>query len=105
MIITVVSTGIICDEGEEIHVLQIGQSNLNPFFVGGKKVRVPDMEWSDSLKKWILKEKPLPNEVEVWPIDPKNEERIWRVNPDGARREIAEGEISIIEKAGRARDL
>ena len=38
---------------------------------------------------------------EIWPIDPKREERIWRYNPDGARREIAAGEISVIEKAGR----
>lgn len=39
--------------------------------------------------------------MEVWPIDPKGEQRIWRVNPDGARREIAAGEISVIGKAGR----
>ena len=38
---------------------------------------------------------------ETWPIDPKGEQRIWRVNPVGARREIAAGEVSVIEKAGR----
>nr|WP_281720115.1 DNA methyltransferase [Nitrosomonas nitrosa] len=38
---------------------------------------------------------------EIWPIDPKGGRRIWRVNPAGAKREIAAGEIGVIEKAGR----
>ena len=38
---------------------------------------------------------------EIWPIDPKGERRIWRNNPDGARRDISSGDISVIEKAGR----
>ncbi len=72
-----------------------------PLFVKGKKVRVPEMKWSDSEKKWIVNEAPNVDETEVWPIDPKGEERIWRVNPDGARSRIADGEISVIDKAGR----
>jgi len=72
-----------------------------PLFVKGKKVRVPEMKWSDSEKKWIVNEAPNVDEAEVWPIDPKGEERIWRVNPDGARSRIADGEISVIDKAGR----
>ena len=59
------------------------------------------MEWSDSYKKWIVREAPNDNEKQVWPIDPKGEERIWRVNPDGARCRIADREILVITKAGR----
>ena len=44
---------------------------------------------------------PFPNSEEMWPIDPKGENRIWRNNKDGARRDIASGDISVIEKAGR----
>jgi len=44
---------------------------------------------------------PFEGAEEVWPIDPKGEERIWRNNPEGAQREIAAGEVSVIEKAGR----
>lgn len=72
-----------------------------PLFVKGKEVRVPEMKWSDSEKKWIVNEAPNVDEAEFWPIDPKGEERIWRVNPDGARSRIADGEISVIDKAGR----
>ena len=39
--------------------------------------------------------------LEVWPIDPKGERRIWRSNPSGTRRDISQGEIGVIEKAGR----
>jgi len=44
---------------------------------------------------------PFSGAEEVWPIDPKGEKRIWRVNREGARREIAAGEVSIIRKADR----
>ncbi len=44
---------------------------------------------------------PFPGAEEIWPIDPKGEQRIWRNNPDGARRDIATGNISVIQKAGR----
>ena len=44
---------------------------------------------------------PFEESEEVWPIDPKGEKRIWRNNPDGARRDIESGNISLIEKAGR----
>jgi adenine-specific DNA-methyltransferase len=43
---------------------------------------------------------PFPEALEMWPIDPKGEKRIWRVNREGAKRGIANGDISVIEKAG-----
>lgn len=72
-----------------------------PLFIKERKARVPDMEWSDFTKKWVVKEDSNIDEKQVWPIDPKGEKRIWRVNPDGARSRIADGEISVIDKAGR----
>ncbi len=41
------------------------------------------------------------NSEEMWPIDNKGENRIWRVSPEGAERGIASGDISVISKAGR----
>ena len=64
-------------------------------------MRVPDMEWDEQAKRWIVKEKPRTGEIEVWPIDPKGERRIWRVNPDGAKRCLALGEIAVTLKGGR----
>ena len=72
-----------------------------PLFITDKGVRVPDMEWDESGKKWLVKDKPRKGETEVWPIDPKGEKRIWRVNPDGARRFIKSGDIAVTIKAGR----
>ncbi len=72
-----------------------------PLFISGNSVRVPEMDWDESGKKWLVKEKLRKNEVEVWPIDPKGENRIWRVNPDGARRFIKAGDIAITVKAER----
>ncbi len=72
-----------------------------PLYVNAQKLRVPEMEWSNSDKKWIVKARPQDDETEIWPIDPKGEKRIWRVNPDGARSRISSGDISVIDKAGR----
>jgi adenine-specific DNA-methyltransferase len=72
-----------------------------PLFVKDKKsVRVPEMEWDQQGKKWVVNEKPRAGEIETWPIDPKGEERIWRVNPDGARKDIKSKNISVKIKAG-----
>ncbi|HQT45050.1 MAG TPA: DNA methyltransferase, partial [Candidatus Micrarchaeota archaeon] len=43
----------------------------------------------------------FPGSEEVFPIDPKGENRIWRNNKDGAKRDIESGDIAVIEKAGR----
>lgn len=72
-----------------------------PLFIREREVRVPDMEWNTSKKTWTLKETIRVDETETWPIDPKGEKRIWRVNPDGARSRIISGDISVINKAGR----
>jgi adenine-specific DNA-methyltransferase len=54
-----------------------------------------------NVSKRILSIENFEGGEEVWPIDPKGEKRIWRVNPITARKEIESGEISILEKAGR----
>jgi adenine-specific DNA-methyltransferase len=72
-----------------------------PLFVLGKDIRVPEMLWDDGSKKWIVQETPLIGEIEVWPIHPNGEKRIWRVNSVEAKRGIQTGEIAIIDKAGR----
>ncbi|MBK9368034.1 MAG: hypothetical protein IPN01_17245 [Deltaproteobacteria bacterium] len=44
---------------------------------------------------------PFPGSTEIFPIDPKGEQRIWRNNRDGVVRDLASGRISVISKAGR----
>ncbi len=72
-----------------------------PLFVTTSTVRVPNLAWDALSKQWSMQDAPVGDEVVVWPIDPKGEKRIWRVNPDGARRAIADGVISVIQKAGQ----
>jgi len=66
---------------------------------------------SDRPKQWFplyvnmelkkVSSKKFPNSIEVWPIDPKGENRIWRNNLSGFERELNEGAISVTEKNGR----
>ena len=72
-----------------------------PLFISGNSVRVPKMDWDEDAQIWTILEEPTAIETEVWPIDPRGEDRIWRVNPVGAIREINAGNISVINKANR----
>jgi adenine-specific DNA-methyltransferase len=44
---------------------------------------------------------PFPGAEEFWPRDPKGIDRIWRVQPSTAAREIAAGEIAVRRKGSR----
>ena len=72
-----------------------------PLFVSANSVRVPELAWEPATKQWLTSDDPKPDEAIIWPVDPKGLKRIWRVNPDGARRAISSGDISVIHKAGR----
>ncbi|NTU58466.1 MAG: site-specific DNA-methyltransferase [Chlorobiaceae bacterium] len=54
-----------------------------------------------SLQQKRVSLEPFDGCQEFWPIDPKGEKRIWRVNKDGAKRFIELGDIALLEKAGR----
>jgi adenine-specific DNA-methyltransferase len=56
--------------------------------------------YADSQSKQVSLE-PFAEAEELLPIDPQGERRIWRVNRAGALRDIAAGDISVMEKAGR----
>ena len=61
-----------------------------PFFVSNNgRIRLPNMQWSDDKKDWILNENINANEREVYPIDENGVERRWRWGIEKARREIA----------------
>ncbi len=54
-----------------------------------------------NLEKKIVDVEKFDDSIEVWPIDPKGENRIWRNNYDGVKRDVLLGEISVTEKNGR----
>lgn len=72
-----------------------------PIFRSGSELRVPQMEWNSSDKKYLILEEVKEGEVAEWPIDLQGGQRIWRTNLKGARAGIANGDIQVIEKAGR----
>ncbi len=50
-----------------------------PLFVKDNTVRIPDMEWDNISRQWMLRESPLPGETAVYPIRPKDgEEMTWK---------------------------
>lgn len=49
-----------------------------PFYVKGEAIRLPTMTWIETKREWNIGEKPLKDEVEVWPINDKGEEKTWK---------------------------
>jgi len=49
-----------------------------PIFVSGSSIRLPNMEWSEDKKSWVVMEKPKQGEKAVWPIGSEGEEKRWK---------------------------
>lgn len=64
-----------------------------PFFISGSEFRIPKMDWDASKKEWIVKESPNENEIDVWPIAPNGEERVWKWEVNSVLKNIDELEV------------
>ena len=63
-----------------------------PFYYNqnNNSVRIPDMTWDESNRNWIIHEKPLEVELELFPIDENGVERRWRWGIDTAQKSKSE---------------
>src|SRR5690606_21470300 len=53
-----------------------------------KSLRLPDMNWDELSKEWIILEKPNLDEIELYPIDDKGILRRWRWGIETARNGV-----------------
>jgi adenine-specific DNA-methyltransferase len=59
-----------------------------PFYVSRDgSIRVPEMEWDEIQKQWLILENPLNNEIAAYPIDDNGVERRWRWGIDKAKND------------------
>ncbi|MEX1014258.1 MAG: site-specific DNA-methyltransferase, partial [Candidatus Paceibacterota bacterium] len=49
-----------------------------PVFISNKNWRIPDMEWDEDNKEWLLKESPKKVEEILYPIDDQGREKRWK---------------------------
>jgi adenine-specific DNA-methyltransferase len=57
-----------------------------PIYIYNGEMRIPEMEYDDVNKNWVIHEQPLGNEIAVYPIDDKGVQRTWRGQPDALRK-------------------
>ena len=66
-----------------------------PIYVRGEDVRIPELEWDEENRKYkVLSPREL-GEVEVLPISPTGEERIWSYSPKTALVHLKRKEIRV----------
>lgn len=48
-----------------------------PIYVQETKIRIPDLEWDEEERNWIVLDNPKQGEEVLWPIDSRGNERVW----------------------------
>ncbi len=61
-----------------------------PFYVSDSKIRIPKMTWMESKKEWKIEDGLLKDELEIWPINEKNEEKTWKWGMETATEKSSE---------------
>jgi len=60
-----------------------------------RKLRIPKLTWNKDKKFWAALEQPFEDEVIVWPIDERGQERIWSLNHQSAAKNIDDLEVRV----------
>lgn len=64
-----------------------------------KSLRIPALEWSEATRSWTALEEPSKGEVIIFPIDERNQDRIWSLGHETARSSLADLEVRTQEDA------
>lgn len=59
-----------------------------PIYVEGEQIRVPDLDWNNATRNYIINDAPREGEMVLWPIDAQGRERIWDFNVETTRDNI-----------------
>lgn len=59
-----------------------------PIYIDGEFIRIPEMEWDEERRDWLVLEKPNPSEDTLYPIDEKGRQRIWDFGADTAKNSL-----------------
>ncbi|WP_201276933.1 site-specific DNA-methyltransferase [Microbulbifer sp. ALW1] len=49
-----------------------------PIYIRNGEIHVPEMEWSEGKKEWIVLEDKKISDIVVWPVNDQGEEKTWR---------------------------
>ena len=60
-----------------------------PLYVSSK-IRIPNMTWIEENKEWQIEDALQQNEIEVWPINDKGEEKTWKWGGETAANNLSE---------------
>ena len=62
-----------------------------PLFVKNDRIRIPNMEWNNEDRNWLLLESPSHSETVVWPIKNDDEKELsWRYGVETLREKLSE---------------
>jgi len=69
-----------------------------PLYYNSISLRIPEMNYDENRKIWIIKEAPLANETVLYPIDEEGTERRWRMKPSQVINEPTRFKVGGTEK-------
>ncbi len=75
-----------------------------PLFVRGEDIRIPEMEWNETTRRWQLLESPGTGETEIFPIKPNGEEVTWRYGIVKVEEQLSSSELyARTDRSGKIR--
>lgn len=68
-----------------------------PIYVdpSAKSLRIPKLSWNRDQRAWDIEGEAHPNEIVVWPIDDKGNERIWSLSHVTAQENLADLDVRL----------
>lgn len=80
-----------------------GQRQYYPIYgnLSTQKIRIPKMEWNESLREWIINEQPLSDEVVVFPNNDEGREKNWRWSEESVRNDYEQFIVRIPQGSSR----
>lgn len=69
-----------------------GQKQYYPIFANLEtgNIRVPQIEWIENRREWELQEKPIDNEIIIYPINDEGREKNWRWSMEHVREDYSQ---------------
>ena len=74
-----------------------GQRQYYPIYcdIALGSIRVPEMEWNEPMREWIITENLKNNETVVWPINDNGQEKNWRWSEENLRKDYTQFQARI----------
>jgi len=76
-----------------------------PLLASGNRIRIPNMNWDEQTKSWLLSEKPKPGEEVIYPKSSDGIEYTWRLGVDTLKQRMNDIRVRVSGDGGHILEI